>query len=304
MIWLVVIGLITICCHWIKHTEGVTHRFSHEIMTLMESSNDKNPRIDECLLPINGSNIKSCRYGQGPLALIVIGDSHADAMMNGIVAALPKGTSLLAYTISGCPTVKFLKMSNSQKYQCGERISKIITELKHYPQNIPVLVVNRANAIFKGQPENDPSGSPIRYVNYPHSNFDQNYFKEMENAYIATLKELHDFHPVFVTRPTPEAPLNVVNLASRVKFYDLDDRQLEISREDYMKRSEMTWHAQDKAAQRFGIHIIDLSQFFCDQDSCRLTDHGVPLFRDDDHMSWSASKHLSPLFKKVLFSTY
>lgn len=301
IIWIVAVGSLTLFCSMIQRSQGVSARFSKDIMSIMNVSEDKNPRLDECLLPIHGSDIKTCRYGQGPLSLIVVGDSHADAMMNGILHALPPHSAMITYTMSGCPTVEALKMSSDPKYQCGERITKIIQDLQSYPSHIPVLVVNRANAIFQGQPENDPSGAPTRYVQHPHDAFDALYFQEMETAYLSTLNKLSQSHPVFVTRPTPEAPINVVNLASRVKQYALDDSQLKIRRADYMKRSKLTWHAQDKAAEQFGIHLIDLSSFFCDQQFCHFTDQGMPLFRDDDHMSWNASKQLAPLFQQALF---
>ena len=49
------------------------------------------------------------------------------------------------------------------------------------------------------------------------------------------------------------------------------------------------------------IQIIDLSREFCDNETCYFTQNNLPLFHDDDHMSWTASLKLAPIFKKEIF---
>ena len=49
------------------------------------------------------------------------------------------------------------------------------------------------------------------------------------------------------------------------------------------------------------IQIIDLSREFCDNETCYFTQNNLPLFYDDDHMSWTASLKLAPIFKKEIF---
>ena len=89
--------------------DGVKNRFSNEINNISNTINDINPRRDECLGKQDDSQLKKCTYGDGPLSLIVVGDSHASAMLNGVINALPNNTSLISFTIGGCPTVKNLK---------------------------------------------------------------------------------------------------------------------------------------------------------------------------------------------------
>ena len=197
-LWFLSISILSLISIMIFKFDGVKNRFSNEINNISNTINDINPRRDECLGKQDDSQLKKCTYGDGPLSLIVVGDSHASAMLNGVINALPNNTSLISFTISGCPTVKNLKKTNMPEYSCGERVKDIINDIKtNYSTDIPILVINRANAIFQGEPENDKSNQPIRYINTPSLVFDEEYYAQMRNAYVDTLKDLSASHKVY-----------------------------------------------------------------------------------------------------------
>ena len=302
-LWFLSISILSLILTIIFKFDGIKNRFSNEINNISNTINDFNPRRDECLGKQDDSQLKKCTYGSGPLSLIVVGDSHASAMLNGVVNALPNNTSLISFTISGCPTVKNLKNINMPEYSCGERVKDIINDIKtSYSTDIPVLVINRANAIFQGEPENDKSNQPIRYINTPSLVFDEKYYAQMRNAYVDTLKDLSASHKVYITRPTPEAKKEIPNLAAKIFKYHLPTQDLTITWNEYYERSKQAWKAQDMAAQSSkNIQIIDLSKEFCDKEKCYFTQNNLPLFHDDDHMSWTASLKLTPIFKKEIF---
>ena len=302
-LWFLSISILSLISIMIFKFDGVKNRFSNEINNISNTINDFNPRRDECLGKQDDSQLKKCTYGDGPLSLIVVGDSHASAMLNGVINALPNNTSLISFTISGCPTVKNLKKTNMPEYSCGERVKDIINDIKtNYSTDIPILVINRANAIFQGEPENDKSNQPIRYINTPSLVFDEEYYAQMRNAYVDTLKDLSASHKVYITRPTPEAKKEISNLAAKIFKYHLPTQDLTITWNEYYERSKQAWKAQDMAAQSTkNIQIIDLSREFCDNETCYFTQNNLPLFYDDDHMSWTASLKLAPIFKKEIF---
>ena len=302
-LWFLSISILSLISIMIFKFDGVKNRFSNEINNISNTVNDLNPRRDECLGKQDDSQLKKCTYGDGPLSLIVVGDSHASAMLNGVINALPNNTSLISFTISGCPTVKNLKKTNMPEYSCGERVKDIINDIKtNYSTDIPILVINRANAIFQGEPENDKSNQPIRYINTPSLVFDEEYYAQMRNAYVDTLKDLSASHKVYITRPTPEAKKEISNLAAKIFKYHLPTQDLTITWNEYYERSKQAWKAQDMAAQSTkNIQIIDLSREFCDNETCYFTQNNLPLFYDDDHMSWTASLKLAPIFKKEIF---
>ncbi|ENW85012.1 hypothetical protein F908_00182 [Acinetobacter sp. NIPH 284] len=278
-LWFLSISILSLISIMIFKFDGVKNRFSNEINNISNTINDINPRRDECLGKQDDSQLKKCTYGDGPLSLIVVGDSHASAMLNGVINALPNNTSLISFTISGCPTVKNLKKTNMPEYSCGERVKDIINDIKtNYSTDIPILVINRANAIFQGEPENDKSNQPIRYINTPSLVFDEEYYAQMRNAYVDTLKDLSASHKVYITRPTPEAKKEISNLAAKIFKYHLPTQDLTITWNEYYERSKQAWKAQDMAAQSTkNIQIIDLSREFCDNETCYF--NVVPLIR-------------------------
>lgn len=220
-------------------------------------------------------------------------------MMNGIQHALPKNTSLVSWNISGCTVTEGLKKITDPAFKCGELITETIQAIKTYPENIPLLIINRTNALFAGEPENEDISKPIRYITKLHPQYDNAYHNEMEDAYVNTLCKLSETHKVYVTRPTPEAPVSVPQRMAKDILQNPDNATFGISVNEYQVRNKSTWEAQERAKQKCGIEILDISKAFCDEKNCSFSKDGLPLFVDDDHMSWKGSLILSPYFQKI-----
>jgi peptidoglycan/LPS O-acetylase OafA/YrhL len=299
IVWITSISALTLIALFIFKSKGIPERLPDHIVKIDSLQNDFNPRTDECLSKLEGKEIHPCTYGTGKLSLIVLGDSHANAMLSGVIKSMPNNTSLISFNISGCPAVFDIKRVNLAKYHCGERIREIAKLISKYPNDIPLLIINRSNAIFRGEPENDAADYPIRYVDKPYSSFSPEYISSMQKAYINTLAHFAKSRTVYVTRPTPEAEKEIPSLAARVELYNLSSDALKIPIQKYYTRSQDSIQAQDIAAKEYGIKIIDLTNFFCDQEYCHFVKDGMPLFRDDDHMAWESSTKLSPYFEEI-----
>lgn len=301
-IWIIFVVLISTISLVIYKMDGVENRFSKEIQNILNFTNDMNPRIEECLQDKWGSIINTCTYGNGPVSLVVIGDSHASAMLNGVISSIPKDTSLMSITYRGCQTVENIKYINRKDIECGKQVKLIIDFIKKENINAPILIINRANIIFKGQPEYDPKDIPIRYINTPFNSYDNNYYQEMRDAYISTLNKFAEKNQVYITRPIPESNFSIPEKLAKVIEYKLPDSDLKISWNQYMDRSDQTWKAQDLAEKSNpNIHVINLTSVFCDNQYCHFTKRKLPLLHDDDHMSWTASLSLTPILKKEIF---
>ncbi|WP_151964816.1 acyltransferase family protein, partial [Acinetobacter soli] len=296
LIWFLAVLLLSIISLSIFLLKGIPSRFNHSINSISNVSQDKNPNPN-CMTPVTGTKIKSCKYGEGKVVLLVVGDSHSEAMLNGVIHALPKNTSLIYWGMHNCPTVKGLKKINSPQHHCGNLVEKIIKKMRQDYPDVPVLIINRLNMLFRGESIYDTN--PIRYIKKPHSAFDDNYLNEMREAYLATLSDISAEHKVYVTRPTPEAHYEIPYTLAKSIAFGLSDKGLKIPYSQYQKRSQDAWLAQDIAAQKYGVHIIDLSEFFCDKKYCYFTKDGIPLFLDTNHMAYSQSTLLTPYFKQI-----
>lgn len=298
LIWILSIISLSSVSFYLYKNKGIETRFDNETNKILSSKSDSNPRRDECLASL-GEALKKCTFGKGPTSLLVVGDSHANAMVNGIQNALPSNTSVITWNISGCTAVEGLKKINNKSYKCGELISETMKEIQNYPAELPLLIVNRTNALFKGEPDNEDVSKPSRYINIIHQKYDAAYNEEMKQAYVNTLCKFAAHRKVYVTRPTPEAPLSIPENYAKKLFLKNSQIRLDISYEEYMNRSNLTYEAQNLAQQKCGIEIIDISKAFCNQNKCQFIRGKEPLFVDDDHIRWSSSLILTPYFKDI-----
>lgn len=245
-----------------------------------------------------GKNVPECKYGNGKVRLIVLGDSHAAAMIRSTEKVLPESSSVLDWTYSGCPTVENIKKVNSPNFQCGVVISNFLEKVHLYP-NTPILVINRLNVLFHGAPDGDNDLSkPIRYINTPMNSYNNEYYNTMRRAYVSTLCKFSKNNPVFVTRPTPEFPRNVPKTLAHKAIINSETR-MSISKAEYMQRSKLAYEAQDEAVEKCGVKILETKDFFCDNYYCYPDKNGIPLYFDDDHLSVYGADQLIPLFRKI-----
>ena len=59
------------------------------------------------------------------------------------------------------------------------------------------------------------------------------------------------------------------------------------------------WAAQDEAARRCGVTILDPTEQLCDTERCYGSRDLQPLYSDDDHLSEAGNKLLVPMFSRI-----
>ena len=277
---------------------GLPNRLPDEVQRIAVKNAERNPRFNECH-PSSGSHLPECIYGKGDVKLLVIGDSHAEAMMQAVQKSLPTGVAALDWTYSGCPTVKNIKKINSPDFKCDEAISYYLKKSKDAYQDSKILIINRANVLFHGAPDGDPTTKkPIRYVGQPSESYDQRYHQTMKSAYVETLCEFAKHHEVYVTRPVPEFPVNIPKVLGHRLIINSDEKVI-MPKSDYIQRSKLAFEAQDEASKKCGIHILNTTSYFCDSNKCYSDKNGIPLYFDDDHLSVYGANQLIPLFKNI-----
>ena len=94
---------------------GFPERLPEAISRVEAERENHNPRIKECLDPA-----AACVYGEQPVRVILIGDSHADAVVTALQAALPEGDGgVLFRGGSGCPIAFGLK-TTGEREECEQ----------------------------------------------------------------------------------------------------------------------------------------------------------------------------------------
>lgn len=72
-----------------------------------------------------------------------------------------------------------------------------------------------------------------------------------------------------------------------------------LSEADYMKRHSFVWQAQDEAAEKCGVKILNPLPLVCSGGKCESTYSGRPIYYDDNHVSEYGNKLLVPMFKTI-----
>lgn len=116
---------------------------------------------------------------------------------------------------------------------------------------------------------------------------------------IETACELAAEHPVFIVRPMPEMMSNVPKTLSRAMMFGKEAPHIYLSQSDYMKRHSFVWEAQDEAAAKCGVKILNPLPLLCKDGMCESTHNGRPIYYDDNHMSEYGNKLLVPMFQKM-----
>jgi peptidoglycan/LPS O-acetylase OafA/YrhL len=144
---------------FISQFRGVPARFTPEVAALFEERSNTNPRMMEC--QVNGDRpVPECTYGGPVLGAIVIGDSHAGAIIRSVEKALPdRELHVLDWTLSSCATIAGLRDRSGQKGPCSSFLDHALEKSRTLPP-VPMILLNRTSD------NRDPS-APARYAIAP-----------------------------------------------------------------------------------------------------------------------------------------
>lgn len=272
-------------------------RIDPAIELVANEANNFNPRQGECLLGQPGRGFESplCRFGEGAVEAVVLGDSHANASVSAVAAATPGATVEMTY--SGCSSVLGLKRKN---HQCAEFNDHSLKQLNYHFIRQKVFVVNRYGlAIFGGNGKDDDVPKPVAYFDQIYQSANERLNKQFTTHFVETMCAIKNPERVYLVRPYPEMGSNVPKSLGRALMLGRPDPQISISLEEYHQRQQVILRAQDEAARQCGVHILDPLPYLCHNGRCLGSKEGRPLYFDDDHLSEYGNKLLVPMFKQA-----
>lgn len=292
----VMAGLLAVGARY-QHVEG---RIDPAIDLIANESLNLKPRRDECFTT-SGETSKSCVYGGDDVRAIVIGDSHADAITTAVQAALPSSKyGVVDWSYISCPTIFGLHVIADRPVEkCYEFNKWASDNIKKYSNDIPLVIINRASAYALGQHNiKDKMNMSLSYFNKKNDHITQDFLNEYKDKLIETACSYAKKRHVFITRPIPEMMVDVPKTMARGMMFG-KQVEVSISLEEYHQRHAMVWSAQDEAARRCGVTILNPLPYLCHDGRCWGSKDGRPLYYDDDHMSEYGNKLLVPMFRQV-----
>lgn len=280
--------------------QGIPGRFPAQIDAVFNEAGNKNPRMKECFSEKYPT--PECTYGGDKLGVIVIGDSHAGAMIRSVEKALPsQELNVLDWTMGSCPTILGIKQAGNPNNRCDEFLNQALIKHKALPSNVPMIIINRTASYVHGSNEPDRTSEatmPVFYINSSKESRTHEFFQEMHDGIIETACEFAKSRPVYIVRPTPELKINVPKTMGRAMMRG-EQSEVSISMEEYRQRNAFVWEAQDVMAERCGVKILDPLPFLCLDGRCKGDVDGLPIYYDDDHLSERGGSLLVPMFRQV-----
>ena len=240
-----------------------------------------------------------CVYGSGELGAIVIGDSHASAIVSMIDRATPN-QSVLDWSMDACSTINGLyeKGVSTNNTSCGDFVHYAIKQAKEKYPGTPVIIINRTSQNLYGRNEK-PESKPKRFVTSEFNERNDAYRQSLATAMIDTACAFTDSNPVYVMRPTPELISDVYNEKMRDLMTGNVSERISISLDEYNKRQKLAWQIQDTMAAQCGVKIINPIPYLCDDKACYGDKDGIILYSDDDHLNEEGSQQIMPAFKVI-----
>ena len=274
---------------------GIKGRSSSEAEAVFAEEWNRNPRGRECEI-VSGKNVPQCQYGGDTLGAIVIGDSHAAAMVRAVEAALPSPSlHVLDWTLRSCETVSGLKMEGDESFQCGEFVESAIEMSAEIENDAPIIVINRLSVLFHGRNE-APELDPKLFLTHPYSARSPEYIQEMQSAFVNIICRLAESRKVYILEPVPELVKHVPKTMGRALLSGKDDR-VSVPITAHIDRSKEALQAIQQASIKCGAVVLDPLPALCSDGHCWGDKDGMPLYFDDDHLSLRGADLLIPLFR-------
>ncbi len=281
--------------------QGWPGRFDPRAEQLAAASEDRSARARACHAHEDPRS-PMCQHGEGPPAVVLLGDSHAASLVSAVQGALPPGRSLLQLTYSGCPYVQDARFDTpwaAPKYDCPAFNRWARDTIAALAPDVGVILVSRYASRALGANE-DPPGEQQARIDFPSTGpVDPDRLGRYAAQITRDACELATQRPVWMVRPIPEIGHHVPHLMSRRMAMGRPP-ELSLPLRAYRARNGWIWQAQDHAAQRCGVRVIDPTSLLCDAQRCFTSYQGRPVYIDDNHLSEFGNTLLMPLFRSAL----
>lgn len=283
----------------VNFKQGINGRFYPTIESISQEYLNRNPRRDECIL-ISGFESPSCTFGGDHLKAIVVGDSHAEAVVSAVAAAATSNdpnSAVMEWSYNACPTLQ--GVHNFAREQCGQFIDWAINKLESVPKNVPVIIINRHAQYALGNNENKKqNNTPQVYFSKPYTTPKIEFLEEYSQHLVSTACNIAKTRTVYLVRPFPEMGRHVPNSMARSATFGMI-KKISLDITSYHQRQDFIWRAQDIARDKCGIKILDPLPYLCSEKECFGAKDNRPLYLDDNHLSEYGNKTLIPMFAEV-----
>ncbi|MEH6449845.1 MAG: acyltransferase family protein [Oleispira sp.] len=278
----------------IINSNGHPGRVPAHIEAVFDEQNNKNTDFSSCEYNDNGN---VCAYGGKKVALILIGDSHANTMIDALKTVMPSSNhGFITLTQTGCPPIEGIMLNSNPR--CKFQFEYAKETINKLNKNIPLLITSRMSGYMLGGNENQ-NQRPYLHFGTPFSKRDKGYFREYADRSVDSICKLAARNPVYITTPTPEFGYSVPKTMGRQLLLG---REVEayIDLSEYESRNKIAKDILNTAKIKCSAHILNTEKYLCNDKFCFGSKEGLPIYADDDHLSRKGASLLIPMLQMVL----
>lgn len=294
-------AIIFLAATYIIKADGLSYRVDDQVIKLANEQRNVAKGARDCVF---GADRKegalSCTYGGKSIRAIVLGDSHAAALVTAVQSAINDDSGgVYLWSRAACPFIRGVTARIGQ--DCEEFVGWVFEHLASEPANIPVVMIARSSLYAFGGNEGVVGNKVIKppiYFDKIYDSPEPEFLEELKERTVTTICELASQRKVYLVRPIPEMKVPVPQFMARYKMMG-SDKRVSISLAEYYSRHQFTFSLQDEAKKRCGVEILDPLPYLCDKERCYGDLNGHPLYFDDDHLSEFGNKVLVPMFAKI-----
>jgi peptidoglycan/LPS O-acetylase OafA/YrhL len=295
---------------------GFPERLTDNQRAIYDVSREKSLRSKACrdFLPDIGLRYDQCiSDGDYDARILVIGDSHANALMRALDEALrPERIGITQFTKSACQPIAGVSRSGRVD-ACSQYNDAILEYIHGKGEEQFVVVAGRWSLAFEGDRFNNGEGgvekgrnvhlNPIGEDRYTDEAVRRQMLARKIHAQIGAL--LDSGKHVVLVYPAPEAGWNVPNLMLRHTDEHFPADYGSTDSERFHARAGPVMMVLDDIGSHPRLHRVRPHEWLCDRGlagRCITQSQGRSLYKDDHHLSLEGSREVAKRIKDVVTS--
>lgn len=279
---------------------GLPGRLRPDLRAILAEENDHEPRIDTCF-GLTADDVRAgrlCRIGLpgGTPSFLLWGDSHADAVLPAVadVAARAGRTGLFAGGRS-CPPLLDV---TTPRPEC-RAFNESVMALAAHPEIREVILEARWAKYAEGSTYGyEPEGRVVLIDDSQLGAPDGDNHAVFARGLERTVKALAG-KKVVIVASVPEIGWPVPAVLARQKLA-ATARILPPSANAYFDRQKFVLSTLAHLVRDDGVEVVYPHEILCRSGKCEVARDGIPLYRDEHHLSVYGARQLTPLFAAAL----
>ncbi|MEQ8691338.1 MAG: acyltransferase family protein [Pseudomonadales bacterium] len=302
MALLVTFGLV------MDQSEGLPGRLPAEVLRVAEVADDKPARRGRCegIKPADFSYQRLCRVNELEVqpTFIVWGDSHAMAVMPEIGrVALGLGRNGLDASSNGCvPLLGVTRPLWDAQGECLQFADKVVGLVEAHPEIRQVILIARwarhsEGTVFGAEgDENFFIGTATEVARTP-----QESVALYRRAFRQTVQRLQALgREVVVLGAVPEVGQPVPDVQAKA-LWRKRPADLSLTAAVVAERQANVRAVFAELQAEYALRYYPVHPYFCTDSDCDLlSEDGLPLYFDDNHLSSTGARRLRPVFEQAL----